>query len=198
MTWRPRSADTGPAVRRTLLLLATPLALLSAQSAQPYAVQVSALFTMIQAGNTRVAGSGVEVQQRFNRVYATETFGALSLGVGAQFTVHTKGRDRLEIRGLFAEPRWVPPLATETVFPYVSMRLSLQQMLGEFQFAENGRSLGGAMGVGGGVAVRLARKINLDAGAQLLRQQFGNIGVLTFRPFTTYNARVGVSLGYPR
>lgn len=197
---RAAASQGGRSRRRLRLVAAISLSAgpLSAQSAQPYGVQAGALFTTIQAGTTRVSGAGVELQQRFNRLYATESFGALSLGVGVQFTVHAKGNDELEIRGLFVEPRWVPPISLGTLFPYLSARLALQQLHGTFQFAEGGSALGSAFGAGGGVAVRVSRRINLDAGAQLLRQQFGNIGPLTFRPFTTYNAKIGVSLGYPR
>lgn len=80
----------------TIVLCSTPQ-VLAAQNAQPYAAQLSALFTTIRAGNSDVAGAGVEVQQRFNRLYATEAIGAVSLGLGGQYTVHTKVQDRLSI-----------------------------------------------------------------------------------------------------
>ncbi len=169
-----------------------------AQSAQPYAVQVSALFTTITAGNTSVSGAGVELQPRYSRLYATETFGALSLGIGAQYSVHAKVRDRLKIAGLFAEPRWVPATASSTLFPYLSARLAIQRLTGVFQFAEGGSTWGSAFGAGGGLAVKLTRRTNLDAGVQLVRQQFGTIGALTFRPFTTYTAKIGISMGFTR
>lgn len=169
-----------------------------AQNAQPYAAQLSAFFTTIRAGNSNVAGAGVELQQRFNRLYATEGFGAVSLGIGGQYTVHTKVKDRLTIVGAFIEPRWVPATGSSTVFPYLSARLAVQQMTGEFQFAEGGKSLGTAFGAGGGLAVKVTRSINLDAGAQLVRQQFGDIGALPFGSRTTYTAKIGVSVGYPR
>ncbi len=179
-----------------LMLLLAPA--MHAQSAQPYAAQLSAMFTTIQAGNATVSGAGIELQQRFNRLYASERFGALSLGIGGQYTVHTKVRDELRITGVFVEPRWVPATGTKRIFPYLSARLAVQRLRGSFQFAAGGNTTGSAFGGGGGVAVKLARQINLDAGAQLVRQQFGTIGVLTFRPFTTYTAKVGISLGYPR
>lgn len=169
-----------------------------AQSAQPYAAQVSAFFTTIRAGNSNVPGTGVEVQQRFNRLYATEEFGALSVGIGGQYTMHTKVRDRLKVAGLFIEPRWVPATGSNTVFPYLSARLAIQQMTGEFQFAEGGKSLGSAFGVGGGLAVKVTRIINLDAGMQVVRQQFGDIGALPFGARTTYTAKIGLSIGYPQ
>ena len=65
-----------------LLAIATNVA--TAQSAQPYAVQASALFTTITAGNASISGAGIEVQPRYSRLYATESFGALSLGIGGQ------------------------------------------------------------------------------------------------------------------
>jgi hypothetical protein len=44
----------------------------------------------------------------------------------------------------------------------------------------------------------MSRTTNHDAGVQLVRQQFGEIGSVTFRPFTTYTAKVGFSLGLPK
>jgi len=181
------------------LLLAGVLAPpLHAQSAQRYAAQLSAMFTQIRAGSSTVDGAGAELQQRFNRVYATEDFGALSLGIGAQYTVHAKAQDRLRIAGLFIEPRWVPATGSTVVFPYLSARLAVAQMRGEFRFADDGSSIGSAYGAGAGAAIRITRSINLDAGVQLVRQQFGPIGSLTFRPLNTYTAKIGASLGYPR
>ena len=171
---------------------------LHAQNAQPYAAQVSALFTTIRAGSESVGGAGVELQQRFNRLYATEGFGALSLGLGGQYTTHTRRNDRLGIAGLFVEPRWVPATGLVDVFPYLSARLAVQRMSGEFEFVESGNTFGAAIGIGGGLALKVSRRINIDAGAQLIRQRFGNIGVQAFDPFTTYTAKIGVSVGYPR
>jgi hypothetical protein len=169
-----------------------------AQNAQPYAAQLSALFTTVRAGSADVAGGGIELQPRLNRLYATETFGALSLGIGGQYTVHTKAGDRLTIAGVFIEPRWVPPTGSGDLFPYLSARLAVQRLAGEFEFSEGGNAFGTAFGVGGGLAVKVTRRINIDAGAQLIRQQFGDIGMLPFDPSTTYAARIGVSVGYPR
>jgi hypothetical protein len=183
---------------RAVALLGTLAPGVSAQSAQPYAAQVSALFTTIRAGNESLGGTGVELQQRFSRVYATETFGALSIGIGGQYTVHAKIKDRLKIAGIFVEPRWVPATGSNTIFPYLSARIAFQRLQGDFKFADGGSANGSALGAGGGLAVRVTRMINLDAGVQLVRQQFGSIGVLTFRPFTTYNAKIGASFGYPR
>lgn len=183
---------------RVVVALIVAAAPLHAQSAQPYAAQLSAFFTTIRAGSTTVSGAGVELQQRFSRVYASEEFGALSLGIGGQYTVHTKVKDRLQIVGIFIEPRYVPPINLGSVYPYLSARLAAQRMKGEFQFAQDGSANGSAFGAGGGLAVKVARAVNIDAGAQLIRQQFGNVGALAFKPFTTYTAKIGISLGYPR
>jgi hypothetical protein len=180
-----------------IIMCSTPQ-LAAAQNAQANAAQLSALFTTIRAGSSDVAGAGVEVQQRFNRLYATEAFGAVSLGLGGQYTVHTKVQDRLRILGLFIEPRWVPATGSSMLFPYLSARLAIQRMTGEFQFADGGSSIGTAVGAGGGVAVKVTRRINLDAGAQFIRQQFGNVGVLPLGARSTYTARIGLSIGYPR
>lgn len=197
-----RSGGARLITRRGLTALPLALVLLAqpavAQSAQPYAAQLSALFTTLTAGNSRVSGAGVELQQRFNRLYATENFGAVSLGIGAQYTVHSKVQDRLRIAGLFLEPRWVPATGSTNIFPYLSARLAVQRLKGEFQFADAGSTNGSAYGAGGGIAIKKTRALNLDVGVQIIRQQFGSIGALTFKPFTTYAAKIGVSLGYPR
>lgn len=195
-----RSARLQPAswlaAGAALLLAIAPAA--RAQSAQPYAVQLSGLVTTAKAANKRVAGFGVELQQRFNRIYASETFGATSLGIGLQYTEHTRVLDKLKITGVFIEPRWVPPIGTDEIFPYLSARVVVQRLRGEFQFADDGSTNGSMIGLGGGVAVKLSRVANLDAGVQLVRQSFGSLGVLEFTPYMTYAAKVGLSIGYPR
>lgn len=168
---------------------------LAAQSAQRFGVQVAALFTEIERDGQVIRGAGIEPQFRFNRVLSTESLGALSVGIGTQLTSHSKGNDELRVFGAFVEPRWVPPLPSTRVFPYVSGRIALLRVDGSFVFAPSGQSWGHAMGGGAGIVVKLSRTVNLDAGAQLLRQRFGNVGVVEFRPFTTYAAKAGVSIG---
>ena len=172
---------------------------LRAQSAQPFSLQLAALFTTIRASNTgsSVAGAGFEPQLRFNRLLASENYGALSLGLGGQYTSHTKVQDKLIITGVFLEPRWVPATNFTRIFPYLSARLSLLHVSGDFQFAQGGSSTGSGFGAGGGVAVRLTRTVNLDAGVQLVQQRFGKIGTVTFRPFATYTAKIGATFGFP-
>jgi hypothetical protein len=181
-----------------LALLLGVARLSHAQSAQPFAVQLSGFVTTAKAADKRVAGFGIEAQQRFNRVYASESFGAASIGIGLQYTEHTRVRDKLKITGVFLEPRWVPPIGSGQIFPYVSARVVVQRLRGEFQFASSGSTNGSMIGIGGGLAVKLSRIVNLDAGLQLVRQQFGSLGVLDFTPYLTYAAKAGISLGYPR
>ena len=173
---------------------------LRAQSAQPFSLQLAALFTTIRASSTgsSIPGAGVEPQLRFNRLIASEKYGAISLGIGGQYTVHTKVKDKLTIAGVFLEPRWVPATSSNRIFPYLSARLAVLHMNGEFQFAAGGSSTGSGFGAGGGLAIRVTRMVNLDAGVQLVQQRFGKIGTVTFRPFATYTAKIGASLGFPQ
>jgi hypothetical protein len=169
-----------------------------AQSAQPFGVQVALLATAIESNGARAGGLGVEPQIRFNRIPTPEAFGGVSIGIGGQFTSHQRGRDNLRITGVFLEPRWVPPLPSSRLFPYLSARLAILRVRGDFVFAADGSSSGSGLGGGGGVVVKLTRTINIDVGAQFVRQQFDPIGALVFRPSNTYAAKAGVSLGLPR
>ena len=184
----------------TTLVSASIVTPLRAQSAQPFSLQLAALFTTIRASSTGsgVPGAGVEPQLRFNRLVASEKYGAISLGIGGQYTVHTQVKDKLTIAGVFLEPRWVPATSSSRIFPYLSARLALLHMSGAFQFAEGGSSTGSGFGAGGGLAIRVTRMVNLDAGVQLVQQRFGKIGTVTFRPFATYTAKIGASFGFPQ
>jgi opacity protein-like surface antigen len=161
-----------------------------AQSAQPYSLQLAALFAGFNNGGASVGGVGVEPQFRLNRLYSTDNFGALSLGIGGQYTSHSRGGDNLKISGLFAEPRWVPALKSNSIFPYLSARLAFLRQSNNF---ETPTSSGTGFGAGGGVAIKLTKTINLDAGVQLVRQKLGN-----FEGFTTYTEKEGASAGFPR
>ena len=172
-----------------------------AQSAQKYAFQAAALTTTIVVGDGSAAtsGYGIEPQLRFNRLYATERYG-LSLGLGLQYTAHTSGPDELQLSGVFVEPRFVPVIGSSRIFPYLSGRLALMRQTNNFGSA----STGTAFGAGAGLVVRLSTRVNLDAGAQLLRQQFGDFtfnddgSTGVFNPFTSYAAKLGVNIGFPR
>lgn len=172
-----------------------------AQSAQPYSVQLAVLFTSFKNGSSSsIGGTGVEPQFRLNRLYSTEEFGALSLGIGGQYTSHSSGGQTLTITGVFLEPRWVPAIRSSYVAPYLSGRLAFLHQSNNF----GSSSSGNGFGAGGGLAIKMTKTTNLDAGVQLVRQTFGDIRLAagnasrTFQPFTTYAAKVGISLGFPR
>lgn len=172
-----------------------------AQSAQPYSVQLAVLFTSFKnGGSSSIGGTGVEPQFRLNRLYSTESFGALSLGIGGQYTNHSSSGQTLTISGVFLEPRWVPAaIRSNNIAPYLSARLAFLRQSNNFGSSSSGSGFGG----GGGLAIKLTKTTNLDGGIQLVRQTFGDIkltggATTTFVPFTTYAAKVGISLGFPR
>lgn len=171
----------------------------AAQSAQKYALQVAVLGTGIRyGGGTTANGVGIEPQLRFNRLVSREQF-AVSLGLGAQYTKHTAGGDELTIAGAFVEPRFVPVIGSSRVFPYLSGRLAFLRQSSNFGTESTGLAFGG----GGGLVIKLSSSVNLDGGVQLVRQQFGdfefNDGAPgTFKPFTTYAAKIGLNFGFPR
>lgn len=161
-----------------------------AQSAQPYSLQLAALFNSFEYNGVSIGGTGVEPQFRFNRLYSTETFGALSLGIGGQFTSHARAGSKFSVSGLFLEPRWVPAIKSKRVFPYLSARLAALRQTNNFSIPS---SSGTGFGAGGGLAIKITKSTNLDAGVQLVRQKLGE-----FDGFTTYTAKAGVSVGFPR
>ena len=173
--------------------------LASAQSAQKYALQVAVLGTGIRyGGGGTLRGIGFEPQFRFNRLVSREAY-AISLGLGAQYTTHASGGDELNIAGAFVEPRFVPVIGSSKVFPYLSGRLAYLQQSNNFGTS----STGFAYGAGGGFVVKLTTTVNLDAGVQLVRQQFGDFELTNgdpvgFVPFTTYAAKIGLNFGFPR
>lgn len=191
---------------RTLVPLVGALALgaakapLHAQGAQPFGLQLSLLSTSIRIGSGTAASGGIgfEPQLRFNRLLRSER-GVLSLGLGGQWTTHTSGVDEITITGGFVEPRWVPALPYERVFPYVAGRVAVLNQSNNFGTSSSGL----AYGAGGGLAFVVNRRLNIDAGVTLVRQQFGDItltrsglsGTGSFPTVTTYAAKIGFSLG---
>lgn len=171
-----------------------------AQSAQKYAVQLALLSTSINgSGGNRIGGTGVEPQVRYNLAYAKESLGGLTLGLGGQWTSHTASNDNMKITGIFLEPRWVPRTGSNRFFPYISGRLALLRQSSNFGTSSGGTGFGG----GAGLAVKLTPTMNLDAGVALVRQQFGEFVFSDntpgeFNPFTTYAAKIGVTVGFPR
>lgn len=184
-----------------VLALGTVPASVRAQGAQPVGLQLSVLSTSIRidAGGSASGGIGIEPQLRFNRLLRSEK-GVLSLGVGGQWTSHTSGNDEITITGGFVEPRFVPVLPYERVFPYLSGRVAVLNQSSNFGSSSSGI----AYGAGGGIAYVLNARVNVDAGVALVRQQFGDINgtradvvgrVWRSPTMTTYAAKVGVSIG---
>ena len=180
-----------------------PLCKANAQGAQKFGAQLSLLGTSIGTNNgAQSAGIGAEAQLRMNHLYRSAGSGVVSLGVGGQFTTHTSAADEITITGVFVEPRWVPPLPFERVFPYAAVRVAVLNQSNNFGTS----SSGAAYGAGGGIAFVVNSRINVDAGVAIVRQSFGDFeftrtgtsGMGSFDPFTTYAAKIGLSVGFPK
>jgi hypothetical protein len=168
------------------------------QSAQRYSVQVSAALSTIQPDARAIPGAGIESQFRFNRIYSTEDFGAISLGVGAQGTVHSSGREQYQIIGVFLEPRWALPFSAGCAHPYLASRIGAMHVKADFSSLANDASNGFIFGAGAGIAFRVTRTMNLDVGAQLIRQQISPISGVNFSHNLTYDGRMGITFGVPK
>lgn len=124
----------------TSLLCATALPA-AAQTRAYWSVQGSALYTALggRANGGIEPGAGFELQGR-RRINPL-----LSMGCGIQGTSHslTGGIGGERMRGVFCEPRRVVDVNSESVFPYVSARLSV---LRRSIFSDSLRS--GALGAG--------------------------------------------------
>jgi hypothetical protein len=130
----------------------------TAQSAQAFSIQGSGLFIGFggSAYSDMSAGKGFEGQVRY-------TSGAMSLGVGYQYTRHTmEGEEgHMNNSGAFIEPRYVFSTSSPTLAPYLSARLGLLRMSGIMPENSNG----GTVNLGGGILARLTSRTNLDFGA---------------------------------
>lgn len=196
-----RSVSPGVALAVLLAIGSLSAPTLAAQGAQAVGLQVSVLSTSIRidAGTSGSGGLGIEPQLRFNRLLRSSS-GVLSLGVGGQWTNHTSGPDEITITGGFVEPRWVPALPYERVFPYVAGRVAVLNQSSNFGSSSSGL----AYGAGGGLAYVLNARVNVDAGVALVRQRFADINgtradvlgrVWRTPTMTTYAAKIGVSIG---
>jgi hypothetical protein len=195
-------------IRRLLVVLllaavVTPLAATGAQSAQRTSVQLSILGTAIDNGSNDIGGIGVEPQFRFNWLRSASR-GVISIGIGGQFTQHALGTDDFTITGVFVEPRWVFPVNSERFAPYAALRLGFLNQSSSIQIPGSvrwdGSSSGPALGGGGGFAVRLTSRMNLDVGGAIVSQKFGAVTlptrqVLYADRFYTYAVKAGVTLG---
>jgi hypothetical protein len=143
------------------------------QNSQRFSVQASGIYSDLYGDQFKAlkAGTGFEAQLRY-------TWGAKSLGGGVQYTVHgdsdadAGGYDaKINLLGVFLEPRYVINLGSSRAAPYLSGRLAIARFdvrvnfpSGEVvTFTSNGVTMNG----GGGVLVSVTPRVNLDAGATL-------------------------------
>jgi len=186
----------------------------TAQSAQPISLQVSGLYASLFGDDYEGIGKGLggEAQLRF-------TPGALSVGVGGQYTRHDftvtvpsvgDFDGNLSLAGAFIEPRFVIATGSNLVAPYISARLSLLHQGISVDFPACGEVSGSATGTtvngGGGLLVRLTSRMNLDAGATYGYTQFGEatikcestgeeLGELAKGSGTNIVVRIGLAIG---
>jgi hypothetical protein len=196
-----------PALILLVAVTLLPSNRLAAQSAQAVSLQVSGLYNVV-FGNVfqnLKNGLGGEAQIRY-------TPGALSFGVGFQYTTHDwrpaqpgdpKSLD-VRLYGAFIEPRYRIYTGSNVAAPYLSARFSLLKV----GFSNPDFSLNSSfvqINGGGGLLYRLGSRLNLDMGATFGFNRVGD-GELrsksngTFEPFESSSGanlvvRVGFALG---
>jgi hypothetical protein len=151
---------------------------LSAQSAQPMSIQVSGLYNGVYGdvfGGFQ-NGVGAEGQIRY-------TPGALSVGVGFQYTTHALNGQPEDIHfyGVFLEPRYRIHTGSNVLAPYLSARLALLKVGfsgGDLTLSSSYTQVNG----GGGLLYRLGPRVNLDLGATY---GYDHLGSGTFRRKST-------------
>ncbi len=179
------------------------------QNSQPFSIQVSGIYSDLFGDQfpTLKAGMGVEGQLRYTR-------GAQSLGAGVQYTMHgdseaeADGHDaKINLLGVFLEPRYVINIGSSRAAPYLSARLALARFDVRVNFSDGDvltfTSNGVTANGGGGVLVSLSPRVNLDAGATLGYSNYKDtVGDISGTPFdmpmgsgTNVVARLGVAIG---
>jgi Outer membrane protein beta-barrel domain len=163
--------------RRSSIVL--PLMLLtaggaSAQSAQAISLQVSGIYNGLYGDvfDNLNSGVGGEAQIRY-------TPGALSLGLGAQYTIHSLDApftENAQFLGAFFEPRYRIHTGSNVVAPYVSARFAWLNM----GFSGDDLSVSSdfiQLNAGGGLLYRVGPRLNLDLGATF---GYNRLGAGTF------------------
>jgi hypothetical protein len=155
-----------------VLLVAAPAAG-RAQSAQALSIQVSGLYAGL-FGNAYAFlkdGFGAEAQLRY-------TPSRLSIGGGLQWTRHSTQITSvpMSLFGIFIEPRYVIPVNSSSMAPYLSLRMSvLKQRISDDRYSGSSSGLTG--NVGAGLLFRLGSRVNLDAGASFGYTTFGDLTI---------------------
>ena len=198
---------------RTILtsacMLAAPGASLTAQSAQRFSVQASALSAGVygSAYDGMKTGIGGEAQIRYNP-------GVLSWGIGAQYTTHdvedpSLSGETVGLAGVFVEPRYVVDVKSARFAPYLSARAAwLRQSLSvetPVYGTVTGSATGAQLNAGGGVLLSFAPRVNLDIGATFGYIHFGDYTITSSATGQSASgstgsgqnliARVGVAIG---
>ena len=182
------------AVAGAVAVVLAPLSA-SSQARQPYSIQGSALYTVQELGDAgSVGGAGLEAQVRYNP-------GRYSFGLGVQFSRHESGEQRLDLSGLFFEPRFAIDIGSDRLTPYVAGRAVLLRQSSDLSTVPEFSSTGAAFGLGGGLLVHLSGRMNFDAGAAYLRQSFEDKSFpdgskVDFSPFNGYVAKAGITFGF--
>jgi len=193
-------------VCRTTALLCLLAAPLSAQTAQPFSVQISALYEGLwgDAFDDVRPGAGVEAQLRYTR-------GAWSLGLGYQAVRHryrycalptASGcfpnaiiNGRISGSGVFFEPRYVLDAGSDRFAPYVSGRFSIvrQSDTGDplYDFSVTGSSANG----GGGLLFRVTPRLNFDAGATFGYTRFSSYRAIDKQTGAEFSGSTGGASG---
>ena len=167
----------------------------SAQSAQPWSLQALFLEASQKVGGQLISGGGFEGQLRYSP-------GVWSFGLGYQYSTHksSSGQTKINISGVFLEPRYAIDIGSDRVAPYLAGRLAYLHQSTTLDIGSVSSS-GSAFGAGGGVIIRASSTVNVDIGAAFIRQSFSdaetdNAQTVTFPAFTGYVAKVGLSIGF--
>jgi len=171
---------TARVVLTSIVVAATITHSVHAQSAQPFSIQGSLLYSGLsgKAYDNFDPGVGFEVQGRY-----TTAFG-LSIGIGFQHTSHhVLGADGGSLAGPFVEPRYAFEIkGVNRIYPYVSVRASaLKQSISGPDFETT--ASGFTANAGGGVLFGLSERVNVDVGA--------TFGLTNFSHFVLIDAATG-------
>ncbi len=177
----------------TLSALIVPTTLV-AQARQPFSIQASALYTVQDLGTAgSVGGAGAEIQARFNP-------SRYSIGLGFQYSHHQSGDEKLDLSGVFLEPRIAIDAGSDRITPYLAGRIVLLRQTSDFGTVPSFSTYGSAFGVGGGLLIHLTPRVNFDAGGAYLRQTLGDKDFedgarVDFPSINGYVVKAGFTLG---
>lgn len=176
-------------------------ALAAAQSAQRFSIHASALRISFSGDGYAGTGAGLgfEIQGRYRLPF-------MSVGLGFQLTRHKElgASENGQLTGFFVDPRYVLPVRSDRFGPYLGLRFAALKHRVVYD-AVTITTSGYAFGPGGGVLVRLSRKLNLDLGFTYNYASFGT-GEVNGNPIpgskigsgSSLVARAGMSYGFGR